>query len=158
MLSKNNKLVETQIRLWRGHLKKTVMEAFDLMPEDKLDWAPAKKMMTLGQVFLHIAETSDWWYDDVMKNRECTELAIPGEPCPPKEKIREHLDDHWERMERFFAEPPEILERVFTREFKDWNLKKDGYWIFTHLFEHDIHHRSQINHYLRILGIRPPEV
>jgi uncharacterized damage-inducible protein DinB len=34
----------------------------------------------------------------------------------------------------------------------------EGYWIFTHLLEHDIHHRSQINQYLRLLGIQPPDV
>lgn len=30
--------------------------------------------------------------------------------------------------------------------------------LFTHLLMHDIHHRSQINQYLRILGIKPSAI
>jgi len=158
MLSDGNQLLESQIKLWRKKIKPNLDEALKLVPDDKLDWAPAENMIPLGQVFLHIAECSDWWYDDVVKGKPGTELAVLGQPCPPKEKIAEHMKDHWERMERFFDESPEILEKIYERQVEEDHFALSGYWIFTHLFEHDIHHRSQINHYLRILGIKPPKL
>ncbi|PKK84014.1 MAG: hypothetical protein CVT49_06200 [candidate division Zixibacteria bacterium HGW-Zixibacteria-1] len=160
MLSDNNKLLVQQVEYWRGPYKKALMAAFEQMPEDKLDWTPAENMIPLGQVFLHICETSDWWYADIMKGKASVELAVRGQKCPPKADIAKHLDEHWQRLERFFAESPEILDKMYIREGvhegRQWKIEKNGYWIFTHILEHDIHHRSQIFHYLRILGIKPP--
>ena len=158
MLSENNLLLEYQIKFWRESLKPTLDKALELTPEDKFNWAPAEKMITLGNIFLHISECSDWWYDEVMKGKKSTELAFANAPCPPKEKIAEYLEIHCQRLERFFAEPPELLSKIYKIEHQSKTFNLDGYWIFTHLLEHDIHHRSQINQYLRILGIKPPKI
>jgi len=158
MLSENNPLLEYQIKFWREGLKPTLNRALELAPEDKLNWAPAEKMITLGNVFLHISECSDWWYDEVMKGKKAIELAFADKPCLPKEKIKHYLKLHWERMERFFADSSEVLSKTYPIEHEGKTHHLDGYWIFTHLLEHDIHHRSQINQYLRILGIKPPEI
>ena len=156
MLAESSKLLESQIDLWRGPIRDTIMKAYELMPEDRVDWTPAENMIPMGMVFLHICETSDWWYDDIMRGKPATELALPDVPCLPKDQIKGHLDIHWDRLDRFFAEPPEILDRVFTKTYKKWKFENTGGWIFTHLLEHDIHHRCQIYQYLRILGIAPP--
>jgi uncharacterized damage-inducible protein DinB len=158
MLSEDNPLLEYQIKFWRESLKPTLNQALELAPKDKLDWSPADKMITLGNIFLHISECSDWWYDEVMKGKKAIELAFADKPCLPIEKIKHHLDLHWERMERFFADSPEVLGKTYPIEHEGKTHHLDGYWIFTHLLEHDIHHRSQINQYLRILGIAPPKI
>lgn len=158
MLSQNNHLLESQIKFWRESVKPPLNQALELVSEDKLNWAPADKMISLGKLFLHISECSDWWYEEVMKGKKSTELAFADVPCPSKEKIAEHLEIHWQRLERFFAEPPEVLSKVYKIERPGETFSLDGYWIFTHLLEHDIHHRSQINQYLRILGITPPKI
>lgn len=162
MIADNNKMIAEQVRLWRERIKKTIDEALELAPDDKLDWMPAENMLSLGNVFLHIPETSDWWYDCVLLGKEAIELAFPGKKCPPKEQVKKHLDEHWARLERFFAEPPAILEKIHSREVdlegRKWTFEGSGFWVFMHLLEHDIHHRCQINQYLRILGIKPPRV
>jgi len=158
MLSENNPLLEYQIKFWRESLKPALDKALELAPEDKLNWAPAEKMITLGNIFLHISECSDWWYDELIKGNKSTELAFADKPCPSKEKIKEYLKLHWERMERFFADSREVLSKIYKIEHEGKTHNLDGYWIFTHLLEHDIHHRSQINQYLRILGIQPPKI
>ncbi len=158
MLSENNTLLERQIKFWRESLKPSLTKALELVPEDKLNWAPAEKMFALGNVFLHISECSDWWYDEVIKGKKAIELAFADKPCPSREEIMQHLKNHWERMERFFVDSPEVLSKTYPIEHEGKTHHLDGYWIFTHLLEHDIHHRSQINQYLRILGIKPPEI
>ena len=156
MLSRGNPLLAYQIKFWRENVKSTLNEALKRTPQNKLDWAPAKGMITLGQVFLHIAECSDWWYDEVMKGRSAVELA-KGK-CPSKRVIVRHLNNHWKRLDRYFAEPPAVLGKKFPVKGRRPTFRPSGYWLFTHLLEHDLHHRSQINQYLRILGITPPEI
>ena len=156
MLSENNPLLKYQVKFWRESIEPTINQALELVPKDKLNWAPADRMITLGNIFLHISECSDWWYEDVMKGNSATELAKA--PCPPKDKIAGYLEIHWKRLERLFAESPQVLDKVYKIEHQKKIHSLDGYWIFTHLLEHDLHHRSQINQYLRILHISPPKI
>jgi len=159
MLSQGNPLVAHQITFWREKLQPTLTKALEMTPADKLDWAPAEKMITLGNIFLHISECSDWWYCEIMKGERSLPLTgEPDDPCPAKEAIIGMMRAHWARMEDFFADSPDVLTKVYSREHEGKTYQWDGYRIFTHLLEHDIHHRSQINQYLRILGIQPPGI
>ena len=159
MLSFNDPLLAYQIHFWREQVKTSITKALEITPEDKLNWAPAKDMMSLGNVFLHICETSDWWYDEAICEQASKEL-VPSHDTPAlsKSEIKAHLEKHWERLERFFAREPEMLGKQFVVKGRGAAYQFDGYWAFTHLLEHDLHHRSQINQYLRILGITPPEI
>lgn len=158
MLETVNRSLSEEIRNWRERIKPSMTQLLDMAPDDKLDWAPAKEMITLGMLFLHIAEASDWWYDEIIKGKESIELALPDKKCPPKAEIKKHMDDHWNRLERFFGEEEDILENIYEKKLETRTISKNGYWIFMHLFEHDIHHHSQIRHYLRILGLVPPRI
>jgi uncharacterized damage-inducible protein DinB len=159
MHADNGPFFESQIKLWRNSIKPTLTKALESVPEDKLAWSPAPGMITLGNIFLHIAECSDWWYDEVMMQRESKELSAgPNAPLPPKSQIQAYMDIHWERLERLFAEPSDVFKKTYKIIGRDKEHTFDGYWVFTHLLEHDIHHRSQINQYLRIMGITPPEI
>jgi uncharacterized damage-inducible protein DinB len=152
-------LIKTQIvSLWKDYIYPNILEALDKSPADRLDWAPAEKMIELGNLFLHIAECSDWWYSEVMLKQESAELAVAGRPCPEKDIIRKHLEDHQRRMLELFSASDEVLAGEYIIEGKSQVHKFKGAWIYVHVIEHDIHHRSQINQYLRILGIDPPEI
>jgi len=154
----NNMMMMEMAKLWREWIFPNLSDALEKTPEDKLDWAPGEKMLPLGLVFLHIFECSDWWYDEIMLGKEAIELAFEDKPSAPKKQIAIHLKEHQERMERFFAEPQETFEKTYEKQLQSRKIERTGYWIFMHLFEHDIHHRSQINQYLRILGIEPPKI
>ena len=147
---------EQLTKFWFNEVKPPLMKALDAVPDDKLDWAPAEKMITLGNIFMHIAEASDWWLNEVIAGKGYTDYT----PCPsvPKPEIAVMLEGHWKRLEDFFAAAPGILEAHYDMKKYKRDREFDGYWLFMHLFEHDIHHRSQINHYLRILGIKPPRI
>jgi uncharacterized damage-inducible protein DinB len=159
MIYDGNKLLEYQVSFWRDKIKQSIDDALKSTPENKLNWAPTENMITLGNIFLHISECSDWWYDEVMNHQKAVELATsPDAPAPSKKQISEYLERHWKRLERFFNENPKVLANNYKVAGREKTKNYDGYWIFTHLLEHDIHHRSQANQYLRILGIAPPEI
>jgi uncharacterized damage-inducible protein DinB len=143
-------------KFWQHEVAPPIDKALQDVPDDKLDWAPANDMITLGNIFMHIAEASDWWINAIVNGNEYTNYT----PCPslPKPQIAAMLDAHRERLEEFFAGAPEVLDEDYDMNRVGRNRTVTGRWIFLHLFEHDIHHRSQINHYLRILGIKPPRI
>jgi uncharacterized damage-inducible protein DinB len=153
---KDSITVDRLAQFWMEEVRPPIPKALELTPDDKLDWAPAKDMITLGNIFMHIAEASDWWITTVINDKKFTDYT----PCPSLE-IAGLLDAHWKRLEEFFASAPEVLKQEYDmRRFKR-DSSVTGEWIFLHLLEHDIHHRSQINHYLRILGIlgiKPPRI
>ncbi|UCC80906.1 MAG: DinB family protein [Candidatus Zixiibacteriota bacterium] len=156
MPTKTSITIDRLVQFWMEEVKPPIHKALELVPDDKLDWAPAKDMITLGNVFLHIGEASLWWIDTVIDDKKYADIT--KDKCPPKEEIIKVLDEHWQRLDGFFNRMPELRGQSFDlRRFKrDAEVK--GEWIFLHLLEHDIHHRSQINHYLRILGIKPPRI
>lgn len=141
---------------WMTEVRPPIGRALEMTPKARLDWAPTDDMTSLGNVFMHIAEASDWWISAIVDGGDYTDYT----PCPsyPKAEIAKMLDDHWKRLEGFFARAPKVLEAEYDMSKYGRDRVVKGEWIFLHLLEHDIHHRSQINHYLRILGIKPPRI
>lgn len=156
MTAEGNMELEIIRKFWFDEVKPPLMKALEIAPVDKLDWAPAVKALSLGNVFMHIAEASMWWIGKFIDGIEYEDLT-PG-PSLNKDKIKAMLDDHWSRLESFFDRCPEISRNVYPHSWKGKEYKLTGSWVMMHLLEHDIHHRSQINQYLRILGIEPPRI
>ncbi len=151
-----NKVFAEKITLWTNSIQPNLTEALNLIPDKHLYYAPAEGMLELGNIFLHLSESSDWWYDELMKGNESVQL-ICDEP-KKKVEIMAAMEIHWERLERFFKEKAETFDKTYKFEYEGDVYNFTGHWIFNHIFEHDIHHRSQINQYLRILGLTPPKV
>lgn len=87
MIAKGNDVLAYQVKFWKEQIKPTLTEALKRSPQGKLDWAPAPGMISLGMIFLHISECSDWWYDEVMKKIPAIPLGRrqigASDPQPP---------------------------------------------------------------------------
>ena len=143
-------------QFWNNEIKPPLDNALQITPDDRLDWAPGDNMITLGNIFMHIAECSQWWIGlliDGIKFKDST----PG-PSFPKDKIAEMMAGHWQRLDRFFVRATEIMDKSYPWDEGDKHYDFEGRWIMMHLLEHDIHHRSQINQYLRLLNVQPPKI
>jgi uncharacterized protein YeaO (DUF488 family) len=70
------------------------------------------------------------------------------------------LLEEWHRpTQRWFDRLAMELGRVVTRKLPDGTHRQYTlHWILDHVQEHEIHHRAQLNLYLRILGIIPPSI
>lgn len=135
------------------------------LPEDKLEWKPAEKSMTLSRLATHLAELPGW-AEPVLAHDEF-DIQPPGAPpYQPVEmesvgKILETFDANIEKLRQ-------LLESLSDEDFmRPWTLKMGGADVFTApkvgvvrstLFNHAVHHRGQLSVYLRLCDVPVPAV
>ena len=136
---------------WK-RLNQTLVDLVDYIPDDKLDWSPQAGMWGFREILSHITSTRGNWLSREGTDREAV-LAI----VTSKADLTRLLRESWEHVERFLAEQ-RYVDRVYEGERDGQPYSYSGHWIAFHLLEHDIHHRSDVFHYLALLGIEHPEV
>jgi uncharacterized damage-inducible protein DinB len=129
------------------------------VPDDKNDYKPHEKSMTLGRLAGHVAELPGW-----TKNTLETQLLElqPGMQ-PFTATSRQQL---LERFDKNVAEARPLIERATDSDWmKMWTLRFGGKDIMTMprvavmrgvIMNHLIHHRAQLGVYLRLNEIAIP--
>ncbi len=131
--------------------------------EDKLDWRPHERSMTLGRLATHLAELL-MWATNTIENDEY-DIAPPGAPpktSPVADSVPDILALLDEQASAVRAALPLISDDGFM---KPWTLKAGGRVIMTHskydivrrfVLNHMVHHRGQLTVYLRLNGVHVP--
>ena len=130
------------------------------VPEDKFDWQPHQKSMTLGRLAQHVATIPMW--GSVTMNQ--SEIDIGG-PQPAVMTTREEM---LAAFDQNVANTRAALVGRGDGEFMaPWTLKRDGHTIFSmpkaavwrsFVMSHLIHHRAQLGVYLRMHDVPLPSV
>ncbi len=143
-----------EVSVFREHYQRfrgVTLQTLKLVPPDKLTWRTHELLRTIGQQFMHIAEVEHyyitglldgiWEFDppDSYITLESIEFRLALE----RERTLERLYEIDRLKMSKIAEVPNIPVQ--------WPVRS---WLW-YLVEHEIHHRSQIAHSLRLLGIRP---
>ena len=154
---------------WDAQYRPYLLMAVDALPREHFDFKPRPELLTAHQTIVHIAEAERAWIHAVVEGN------------PDEEWVSEHADtsqgwktvidapDHaalhrlleeWHRpTQRWFDRSPSELGRISTRTLRDGSVRRYTlHWILDHVQEHEIHHRAQLNLYLRMLGITPPSI
>lgn len=134
------------------------------VPEDKLDWQPHEKSMTLGRLAAHCAELVGW-IRITLEEDEFDVSPPGGEPheTPIVTSRAELLEMLNEGAELGRA----IIAATGDDEFmKPWTFKAGGEALFSapkigvyrkFIMNHLIHHRGQLTVYLRLVGAKVPQ-
>ncbi|MFQ5678968.1 MAG: DinB family protein [Gemmatimonadota bacterium] len=134
------------------------------VPEDRLDWSPHEKSMTLGRLASHVAETPGWAGALLRQDSFDVESGGDGgyEPadCGSVEEILALLDES-------AASAREMVAATDDEAFlRPWSLLRGGETIFSvprigvfrrMMIHHLIHHRGQLTVYLRLLEVPVPQ-
>jgi uncharacterized damage-inducible protein DinB len=135
------------------------------VPEDKKDWQPHPRSMSLGRLSQHLA-TIPHWASVTMKETEL-HMNPPGGPAytPPE------FESTASALATFDRNVREGREAIAAAEDKDWmvqwTLKNAGQPIFTlprvavlrsFVTNHMIHHRGQLSVYLRLNDVPVPSI
>ena len=130
------------------------------VPEDKLDYMPHEKSMSLGRLASHVAELPGWAMNVI--DKEVLDMQ-PGEFKPVIAKSRKEL------LEMFDKSVAEARSRIANASEADlqktWTFKFGGNPVFsaprahilrTTMLNHIIHHRAQLGVYLRLNNVELP--
>ena len=154
---------------WDAQYRPYLLEAVNRFPEAQLDYKPRAEMLTARQIIVHIAETERSWIHAVMEGGPDEEWVVPADDpadgwrtvidVPDLAALRELLERWHEPTRRWLGRSAGELGRMVHRRFNDGTERTyTVHWILDHVQEHEIHHRAQLNLYLRLLGIEPPSI
>lgn len=141
----------------------TTRKYLERIPDDKFDWKPHEKSMTLGRLSAHVAEIVGWG-KEVLTSTELN-LAPPGgepmQPWIPKSKA-----EILEQFEKNIVAAREAIGATPDAGFGvEWALLMGEQTIFKMpritvyrdmIMNHTIHHRAQLSVYLRLNDVPVP--
>lgn len=129
-----------------------------LIPEDKFDWKPHEKSMSLKELSVHIAEIPAWV--DMAFNTDEVDFANGYEPTPVQgsEGLMNLFEESVQKGKDAFAEANEDdLKPEWTMRNGDQVLMTmTKYEVIRHSLNQTTHHRAQLGVCLRLLSIPIP--
>lgn len=147
------------------HESASTRRVLERVPEDKLDWRPHPKSMTLGGLAAHLAEIPTW----IAATFDADQLDFapvdgPAYQTKAYTKVADLLADYDANV----AAARSSLAASRDEDYpKPWSLLAGGQVLFTmpkgavlrsFVFSHSVHHRAQLGVYLRLLDIPVPGV
>jgi uncharacterized damage-inducible protein DinB len=140
---------------------KKTRKMLEVVPEDRLEWKPHEKSMTLGQLASHVAE-NPVWISGMLEDQ--MDFAAMGDYRPFAAKDRRELLEGFDRNLR--AGLDAIRGRSDAFLLATWTMRNGDKVLLqapkhqairSTAIHHWIHHRGQLSVYLRLLGVPLPQ-
>lgn len=135
------------------------------VPDDRMEWRPHEKSMTLCALASHVANLPNW-AAATLQQSELDISPADGRP-PPAQPQYESAAELVEALDANVAAARAVIESTPEEEFgKPWSLVVAGETRFTlpkgvvvrtFILDHMIHHRAQLGVYLRLLNVPVPQ-
>ena len=144
------------------HEAATTRKMLERVPEDKLDWKPHEKSMTLGRLAGHVAELPTL-IKATLAADEIDFASGQYKPFSPS-----NASELTKTFDKNVGEALELLQDQSDEQLqKTWRLRR-GEQVFLEVprkaalrtvgLSHLIHHRGQLSVYLRLLDVPLPSV
>lgn len=154
---------------WDAQYRPYLLMAVRALPAEHFDFKPRPEMLTARQIVLHIAEAERWWIghiveggpyvDWVVENSDPAQGSVTQFDAPDHASLLSELEASRRGTLAWLDKPASELGRVITFQPPEGEPRRYTlHWILDHLQEHEIHHRAQLNFYLRLLGVVPPSI
>ncbi len=142
---------ETENRITRSFM--------ELVPEDKFDWKPHEKSMTLKQLAVHLAEIPSW-PENIVRHEELNFEDGGYEPTPveDKEQLLNLFNKSADKGSKALQTAGEAdLDRPWVMKSGEQVLMElNKYEAIRHGLNQTTHHRAQLGVYFRLLDIPVP--
>lgn len=138
---------------------KTTRKMLSRIPDDKYDWQPHPKSMTIRRLATHVAELPSW----ITMTLTTNELDFAGNPYKPE--VINNTAELMNYFEKNLADGRAHLEGATEEQLSDsWTLRNGNEVYSTSLksevlrmaYSQIIHHRAQLGVYLRLLDVPIP--
>ncbi|MEE8586296.1 MAG: DinB family protein [Acidobacteriota bacterium] len=143
------------------HEASLTRKALERVPDDKLDWKPHQKSMSMGRLASHLAEIPHW----LGAVLDMDEFTMPEDYKPFAAGSQAELLETFDAnvtggVEAMTGQPDDKLRAV-------WKMTAGGKILVEmprvaalrgFIFNHAIHHRAQLTVYLRLNDIPVPSI
>jgi uncharacterized damage-inducible protein DinB len=154
---------------WDAQYRPYLLDAVRALPPVHYDWKPRPEMLTAQQIILHIAEVEFYWIHHIIDGEPYKDFVdahedpaqgwVTSYDAPDANALLFVLEEAHRHTQRWFGLAPAKLAETRSRTRRDGSVKTSTvHWILDHVQEHEIHHRAQLNLYLRLLGLTPPSI
>ena len=132
----------------------------EMIPDDKLDWAPGEGLMTVGKVLKHLTEnwsivkmmvTNEWPFSNMEEMAEAMKL----ENMPTCTKA-----EAWSAMEQDLNNAVDYIKNELSEEdflnkevSAPWGFKGQIWRAVLMAKEHQVNHKMQLHIYMKQLGL-----
>jgi uncharacterized damage-inducible protein DinB len=147
------------------HEMANTRKTLERVPEDKLDWQPHEKSMTMRSLATHLSNLPSWVVYTI--NKDAMDIAPPGEP-PLRATPINSTQEAVETFDKNIAAAREAIAGASNEQLLGtWSLLNGGKTVFTlpriavlrgFVMNHSIHHRAQLGVYLRLNDIPVPSI
>ena len=131
----------------------------EMVPEDKLDWAPDKGFMSIAQVLKHLSEnwgvikrmvTNQWPFNDFKEMQES--LKLENMPTCSKSEALQAIEKDLNDTINFIEN--EISDEDFSSKVVSapWGFKGETWKAVLMANTHQSNHKMQLHLYLKLLG------
>ncbi len=136
----------------------------DRLPDDKLDWQPHPKSMTLGTLATHLSELGSWGQETLNAAAVDLELMVRPEGYVPPATRAAIIDVFEQKMA---GARSALVGKTDQQLMAPWTLRRGAREFFTmpkascwrtFVMNHLIHHRGQLTVYLRQLDVPLPSI
>jgi len=147
------------------HEMANLRRTLERVPEDRLDFAPHPKSMTMARLAAHLANLPLWATIGI--TRDEFDMAPPGVPKPQAEAMTTRAA----LLANFDAKAADARARLASADdavlMKMWTLKNGGHTVLrmpkvsvlrSFVMNHMIHHRAQLTVYLRLNDVPVPSL
>jgi uncharacterized damage-inducible protein DinB len=138
-------------------------KALERLPEDKLEWRPDAKSMTLGRLAGHVAEMPNW--AAMTLSTESLDVN-PGGKRTFEAMVATSREQVLGVFDKNVADARKAIAGVSDQALmENWRLLSDGHEILSMpraavlrslAMNHLIHHRGQLTVYYRLVGVAVP--
>ena len=138
-------------------------KALEKLPEDKLEWKPDPKSMTLGRLAGHVAEMPNWAAMTV--STQSLDIS-PGGKQIFEAMVATSREQVLAAFDKNVADARKAIAGVSDQALKEnWRLLANGHEILNMprgavlrslAMNHMIHHRGQLTVYYRLVGVAVP--
>jgi uncharacterized damage-inducible protein DinB len=138
-------------------------KALERLPEDKLEWKPDPKSMTLGRLAGHVAEMPNWAATTI--HTESLDVN-PGGKRAFEAMVATSREQVLSVFDKNVADARRAIESVSDSALmENWRLLANGHELMSMprvavlrslAMNHMIHHRGQLTVYYRLVGVAVP--
>jgi uncharacterized damage-inducible protein DinB len=138
-------------------VQKVTLKAIKLIPEDKLDFRPCPEVMSIGELVRHIYMNEKVFAEGakkgVISEDDFKKVACEAKDVAGLIKFAKKVHQSTNRIAKKLT-PTQMKKNV--KVF--WGDQFPAWICFSSVYDEHWHHRGQLFTYLRLLGIKPPDL